>query len=126
MKQYILASAILAFSLQCPAQNPDPLPSPLRPGDAILVRIDNVGGGIPEYREIVDSDGRIELPFLGMIDAAGKTISVLESEMDGAYSRAELSTNPAAHVRFVLHFDTPPARSNLFRARDPRRPVPAQ
>ena len=122
----ILASAFLAFATPSRAQDPAPHSPPLRPGDALLVRIDNVGGGIPEYREIVDSDGRIELPFLGMADAAGKTIPALESEMAAAYARADLSTNPAAHVRFVLHFDSPPARSNLFRSRDPRRPVPAQ
>ena len=34
-------------------------PAVLRPGDALLVRIDPLGGGLPEYREVIDSDGNV-------------------------------------------------------------------
>ena len=55
-------------------QAADPAPSaPLRPGDALLIRIDHLGGTLPAYREIVDADGMIEKPYLGFMHAAGKT-----------------------------------------------------
>ena len=99
--------------------------APLRPGDAILVRIDGVGGGIPEYREIVDSDGNIEMPFLGFLSADGKVIAGVETEMAAAYAQAKLSTGAVVHIAFVTHFDPPPARQTLLRSQDPRRPVSA-
>ena len=100
-------------------------PPPLRKGDALLVRIDGLGDGLPEYREIVDSDGQIELPFLGMIAAEGKTPPGLAAEMAAAYAEARLSTNAAVSITFATHFDPPPHRSVLVRSQDPRRPVPA-
>ena len=99
-------------------------PAPLRPGDALLVRIENLGGGLPEYREVVDSEGRIELPYLGTIAAAGKTPAELAAEMANAYLSARLSSNAIAHLSFVTHCEPPPDRSNLVRSQDPRRPVP--
>lgn len=100
-------------------------PAFLRPGDALLVRIANLGGELPEYREIVDSDGRIELPFLGFFSAEGKTIAATEAEMAAAYANAKLSTNATVRMEYITHFEPPPARTNLFRFQDPRRPVPA-
>ena len=100
-------------------------PTPLRKGDALLIRIDRVGGGIPEYREIVDSDGQIEMPFLGFLSVENKTLAAVETEMADSYNTARLSTNAAVHVSFITHFEPPPSRSNLVRIQDPRRPVPA-
>jgi protein involved in polysaccharide export with SLBB domain len=97
----------------------------LHKGDAILVRIENMGGGLPEYREIVDSEGQIELPFLGFLAAEGKLPAALEAEMAAAYATAQLSTNAIVHLTFITHFDPPPERKNLIRIQDPRRPVPA-
>ena len=126
-----LAAGCAAFLL-CVGSSPvaaeDPQPAPpaaLSKGDAIFVRIEGIGGGLPEYREIVDSDGRIELPFLGFHSAEGKSIPVLEAEMSAAYSNARLATNAAVHVTYAAHFEPPPARSNLVRVQDPRRPAPA-
>ncbi len=104
-------------------------PSPYAPiskGDAMLIRIENVGGGIPEYREIVDSDGDIKLPFLGMMSAVGKTKANLATEIAEAYLTARLSTNTAVQLRIVNHFDPPPDRDTLVRTQDPRRPTPIQ
>ena len=67
-----LFAALLAGPAALRAEEPGAA-LPLRKGDALLVHIEGLGGGLPEYREIVDSDGQIELPFLGMVAAAGKT-----------------------------------------------------
>lgn len=100
-------------------------PAFLRPGDALLVRIANLGGELPAYREIVDSEGRIELPFLGFFSAEGKTIAAAEAEMAAAYANAKLSTNATVHMEYITHFDTPPDRANLVHIQDPRQPVSA-
>ncbi|MGD9780761.1 MAG: polysaccharide biosynthesis/export family protein [Kiritimatiellia bacterium] len=100
-------------------------PAPLLKGDAILVRIDGIGGGLPEYREIVDSQGNVEVPFLGLISAAGKTPAALETEMAAAYATANLSANASVRITLVTHFEPPPDRSKLVRIQDPRRPAPA-
>jgi len=100
-------------------------PAPLNKGDALLVRIEGIGGNLPEYREIVDSDGNIELPFIGFHSAEGKLPAVVEAEMAAAYSNANLSATSSVHITFVTHFDPPPSRTNLVRSQDPRRPVPA-
>jgi len=113
---------LLLFALATSHAQP---PDTLRKGDALIIRIDRVGGGIPEYREIVDSDGQIEMPFLGFLSVENKTIASVETEMASAYFTARLSSNAAVHLSYITHFDTPPARSNLVRIQDPRRPVPA-
>ena len=100
-------------------------PAALRPGDALLVRIDHLGGGLPAYREIVDSDGNIELPFLPYIAAAGKAIPDLAAEMAAAYARAKLSSNAVVHLDYITHFEPPPARAHLVRIEDPRQPAAA-
>ena len=103
-----------------------PAPPPLRRGDALLVRIDGVGGGLPEYRDIVDSDGKIEMPFLGLLTAEGTTLAAVEAEISAAYAAARLTTNAAARISLITHFEPPPDRSNLVRIQDPRRPIPAE
>ena len=103
-----------------------PAPAPLRKGDALLVRIENLGGGLPEYREIVDSEGQIEVPFLGFLAADGKLPDAVAAEMAEAYAQAKLATNAVVRLTFVTHFDPPPARAALVRSQDPRRPVPVQ
>ena len=109
----------------CAADSPPAPPSALSKGDALFVRIEGIGGGLPEYREIVDSDGRIELPFLGFHAAEGKSIPILEAEMAAAYAQAGLATNASVRVTFAAHFEPPPARTNLVRVQDPRRPAAA-
>lgn len=114
----------LVLGLGFPAAAADiPAEAPLRKGDALLIRIEGVGGGIPEYREIVDSDGNVEMPYLGFLSAAGKRIEDLEIEMAKAY--APIATGTVVHVTFVTHFEPPPARQTLVRSEDPRRPVAA-
>ena len=101
------------------------VPAALQPGDALLIRIEGLGGGLPEYREIVDSDGRIELPYLGFLDVEGRTLPAVEAAMAAAYAESKLATNAAVRLTYVTHFDPPPQRANLIRAEDPRVPVPA-
>jgi len=100
-------------------------PAVLRSGDALLVRIDHLGGGLPEYREVVDCDGNVELPFVGFLPAAGKSPDALAAEMAAAYATAGLATNAVVHVAYVRHFEPAPDRAKLVRAQDPRQPVPA-
>jgi protein involved in polysaccharide export with SLBB domain len=119
------AVLLLHFSLSAAAPNDPPAPDILRPGDALFVRIDRLGGHLPAYREIVDSDGDIELPFLGMMAAAGKSIPALEADMAAAYATARLASNAAVQIRFITHFDPAPDRATLVRAESPRSPVPA-
>ena len=121
----LTAVLLLTFSLSAAAQNDPPAPETLRPGDALFVRIDRLGGHLPAYREIVDSDGDIELPFLGMMAAAGKSIPALEADMAAAYATARLASNAAVQIRFITHFDPAPDRATLVRAESPRIPVPA-
>lgn len=123
MSRLFLCAALL-LGLGFPATADEaPANAPLRKGDALLIRIEGVGGGIPQYREIVDLDGNVEMPFLGFISAAGKRPAELEAEMAQAY--APIATGAVVHVTFVTHFDPPPARQTLVRSEDPRRPVPS-
>lgn len=96
----------------------------LQKGDGMLVQIEQVGGHIPSYREIVDSDGHIQLPFLGLMPAAGKTVSDLTREMEEAYAAAGLSTNAEVTLQVITHFDPPPEREKLVRSSSSRRPMP--
>ena len=123
------AFSVLLFCgvLPCPVPAGDAAAeaAPLRKGDALLVRIEGLGGGLPEYREIVDSEGNIEVPFLGFLSADGKTPAAVETEMAASYAEARLATQANVRIAVVTHFDPPPERSVLIRSEDPRRPVPA-
>jgi protein involved in polysaccharide export with SLBB domain len=123
MKRFCLCAALLLGLGFSAAAADAPAHAPLRKGDALLIRIEGVGGGIPEYREIVDSDGNVEMPFLGFLSAVDKRPAELEAEMAKAY--ATLATGAVVHVTFITHFEPPPARQTLVRSEDPRRPVPA-
>ena len=120
----MICALILCFVTGFSSRAESP-PESLRRGDALLIRIEGIGGGLPEYREIVDSNGQIELPFLGFHIAEGKSIPALEAEMAAAYSTANLSTTASVRVTYATHFEPPPARSTLVRVQDPRRPAPA-
>lgn len=105
--------------------NRNPL-APLSKGDGLLIRIQNVGGGIPQYREVIDSDGNIKLPFLGLLSAVGKTTNRLSEEMAETYATARLSTNATVQITVVTSFSPPPDRETLVRGDDPRKPVPIE
>lgn len=62
------AALVLALASPGRAQEQDepaPAPAQLSKGDGMLIHIAGVGGDLPTYREIVDSQGNIDLPFLG-------------------------------------------------------------
>ena len=124
MKKSAFVLVLLAVAATAFAADDAPAAGPLRPGDALLVRIEGLGGNLPAYREIVDSDGQIELPFLGLIAAAGKTPDATAADMAAAYAQAELATQAVVRIEIVTHFEPPP-RATLKRAEDPRQPVPA-
>lgn len=101
--------------------------APLTPGDAIVVEVEGVGQtGIPPFREIVDSDGNILLPFAGMLRATGLTPQQLADDIASRYAESGLASPGAvaATVEPVMHFDPPPERALLRRAASPLRPVP--
>ena len=120
-----LALGAALFAGGTPAQPPPapPPPATLSPGDALLVRIQGMGGGIPEYREVVDSEGCIEIPFVGFLTAAGRPPADVADGMRTAYAAAGLASNAEIRLTYVTHFDPPPARTNLVRIQDPRQPV---
>ena len=127
LKSFLLAGgfALCACHSAAAQEAKTNAPAPLLKGDAILVRIDGVGGGLPEYREIVDSQGNVEVPFLGLMPAAGKTPGALETEMAAAYATAGLSANASVRITLITHFEPPPDREKLVRIQDPRIPAPA-
>ena len=125
MKKSAFVLVLLAVAATAFAADDAPAAAPPRPGDALRVRIEALGGNLPAYREIVDSDGQIELPFLGLIAAAGKTPDATAADMAAAYAQAELATQAVVRIEIVTHFEPPPARATLKRAEDPRQPVPA-
>lgn len=123
-----LAALVLALASPGQAQEQDepaPAPAQLSKGDGMLIHIAGVGGDLPTYREIVDSQGNIDLPFLGPLAAEGKSLSALEAEIAAAYANAKLGPSPTVTITYVTHFDPPPDRSRLVRIQDPRQPVPA-
>ncbi len=122
----LLLMTLLLFGAAGPrasAENDSPPDHRLELGDALLIQIENVGGGLPAYREIVDSDGQIEVPYLGMLHAAGKSLATLQSDIATAYADSRLATDAAVHIRLVTHFEPPPNRETLIRSTPPRRPV---
>lgn len=123
--RWLCAALLLAAALFVRADDPPAAPRPLQKGDALLVDIGNLGGGLPAYREIVDSQGNIELPYLGLISADGKTPEAVATEMAAAYATAGLASNAAIHLTIITHFEPPPARESLVRIQDPRQPAPA-
>lgn len=50
----------------------------------------------------VDSDGKIEIPFVGKIDAGGKTLSELKTELDSVFKN--YVTDAAITVRLVNNY----------------------
>jgi len=128
MKRFsLLILSFLLWGGSTFAQDPDRNPlAPLSMGDGLLIRIENVGGGIPQYREVIDSDGNIKLPFLGMLSAVGKTTNRLSEEMAKAYATARLSTNATVQITVITSFSPAPDRETLVRGNDPRKPVPIE
>lgn len=122
-----VAGLLLFLAPLLPAAEPVPIEAgPLQKGDALIIQIQGIGPiPLPAYREIVDSDGQIALPYLDqLLDAAGKTIPQIQTEMSAAYAAARISTHAQITITRVNHFPEPPARENLRRSSSPLRPVP--
>lgn len=60
-------------------------PDSLRVGEMILVEYSGVGDPPPRHEERIKTDGRITLPSIGAIEAAGKTRGELEQAIHDRY-----------------------------------------
>ncbi len=125
-RRLTIGAALLALAAGAAAQSTpiaDPA-APLAKGDAVLISVEGVGQhGIPAFREIVDSDGNILLPFIGLLSATGQTPEALGDAIAAQYVEAQLASDARATVTPVLHFEPAPPRSSLVRSASPRRPV---
>lgn len=99
---------------------------PLQKGDGILVRIADLGtGSLPAYREVVDDQGAIEVPYVGLLIVEGLTPRQSAEKMQTTYATAGFATQAQVEITYVTHFEPPPARESLRRNADPRQPTPA-
>ncbi len=80
---------------------PEPNPYRIGPGDGVVIEIqDIVQPGRPEhYENLVDSQGYLEIPQLGRIQAAGRTQSELRAAIEQAIIDANLDTAPLVTVQ---------------------------
>jgi protein involved in polysaccharide export with SLBB domain len=60
-------------------------PDTLRVGEMILVEFSGVGDPPPQHTERIKMDGRITLPSIGSVEAAGKTRGELEQAIHDRY-----------------------------------------
>ncbi len=100
----------------------------LRKGDALMVKLVGIANNpMPEYREIVDSDGCIELPYLNRyLSVEGLSRNEAASQMADAYRTAGISSNVTVQLTPIFHFEQAPERSSLVRAHGLRVPVPVE
>lgn len=85
----------LVSVLPPPANSKDGSEQPLSPND--ILEIDVFQADTLDRTAQIDSAGRISLPLIGTVQAAGKTVRALESEIEAAYGRSYLQ-NPDVTV----------------------------
>jgi polysaccharide export outer membrane protein len=69
----------------------------LKPLDPILVRLRSIP--VPQdIEDVIDESGAINLPYLGRVQAAGKTGSVLEQEIQRLYLQKEIYKRVTVNV----------------------------
>jgi protein involved in polysaccharide export with SLBB domain len=88
-------------------------PYALRQGDGIIVIMRGLSRGTCEYQDIVDSSGLIELPFVGEINAEGKTTLELEKDIRETYVTNNISTSLTVNVTLAAHIEPTPDRNDL-------------
>lgn len=85
----------LVKTLPPPANSKDGSEQPLSPND--VLEVDVFQADSLDRTAQIDSAGRISLPLVGTVQAAGKTVRALESEIEAAYGRSYLQ-NPDVTV----------------------------
>ncbi|MGB3831174.1 MAG: polysaccharide biosynthesis/export family protein [Mesorhizobium sp.] len=85
----------LVTTLPPPANTHDGTEQPLSPND--VLEVDVFQADMLDRTVQIDSAGRISLPLIGTLNAAGKTVRQLESEIETAYGRSYLQ-NPDVTV----------------------------
>jgi protein involved in polysaccharide export with SLBB domain len=72
-------------------------------GDTVHVRVLESGGAVDPSSGayMVDSAGKLHLPVVGEIDAAGKTVADLESQIQRGITAAKFLVNSVVHVSMV-------------------------
>lgn len=76
----------------------------LKPGDALVINFTGVSDPPPGQQDRIRDDGIITLPFIGDVQAAGKTRAQLQREITdlyvpGFYRRLDVTVNP--DVRYI-------------------------
>lgn len=85
----------LVETLPPPANSQGGLEQPLSPND--VLEIDVFQADSLDRTVQIDSAGRVSLPLIGTVSAAGKTVRTLEQEIEAAYGRSYLQ-NPDVTV----------------------------
>ena len=57
----------------------------LKPGDPIIMNLRGIPGGDQQIEDQIDENGTVTLPFINMVQAAGRTSSELEQAIRKAY-----------------------------------------
>ena len=110
-----VASVLLSGCVTDPEGLPSPGPGPspgesngsadlLRPGDVLVINFTGVTDPPPGQQDRIREDGKITLPFIGDVQAAGKTRTELQQEITKFYvprfyTRLDVTVNP--DVRYV-------------------------
>ena len=118
----LLACAILGLTLAfnaCVSPEPQALPREakgldsnrpstdlLRPGDLLVITFSGVSSPLPAHQDRVRDDGKITLPDIGDIQAAGKMRAQLQQDIHDAYvpklyKQLTVNVNPDVRYFFV-------------------------
>lgn len=68
-----------------PAVSPDVVVYRLKPGDPVIINLRGIPGGDQQIEDQIDENGAVTLPFINMVQAAGRTSSELEQAVRKSY-----------------------------------------
>ncbi len=95
------AQRVLKAEPVFPAASPTPSGVPLRNGDMVEIRIANVPPeDVGQINAVytVDESGMINMPFIGLVKAAGYPPSQVETAIQNSYKEAGIYTDPTVSV----------------------------
>jgi protein involved in polysaccharide export with SLBB domain len=70
----------------------------LRPGDSVIIFLRGIMPQDDEIQDIVDESGHINLPYIGVIQASGRTTSQLEQDIQKTYLDRQIYKNVSVSV----------------------------
>ncbi|HEY8240822.1 MAG TPA: polysaccharide biosynthesis/export family protein [Kiritimatiellia bacterium] len=70
----------------------------LRPGDSVVIFLRGIMPKDDEIQDIVDESGHLNLPYIGVVLAAGRTTSQLEQDIQKQYLDKEIYKNISVSV----------------------------